>query len=570
MKRTNILRLGKEQFGMNVYQGKSVFGGIAIGHLCVYKKGEQQVTRQKIEDVEAEVKRFQDAKEAAQAQLGELYDKAVKEVGEANAAIFEMHQMLLEDEDYQDSVENIIRTQQVNAEYATAVTSDHFSSMFAEMDDDYMKERAADIRDISERVIANLSGENKSKVVTDEPVIILADDLAPSETVQLEKDKVLSFVTVHGSVNSHTAILARTMGIPALVSTEMELTDDLDGKLAVVDGNHGMIYVEPDAETMEKMEALKKEEEEKKELLQTFKNKESVTLDGKKVLTYANIGNVKDLALVLQNGAEGIGLFRSEFLYLESETYPTEEEQFEVYKKVAETMAGKRVIIRTLDIGADKQADYFELAKEENPAMGVRAIRICLTRPEIFKTQLRALFRASAFGNIAIMYPMITSLSEIAQIKAIVEEVKAELDADNVPYGTPEQGIMIETPAAATISDLMAEEVDFFSIGTNDLTQYTLAIDRQNQSLDPFFDAHHIAVLRMINQTIQNAHKAGIWCGICGELGADSDLTELFLAMGIDELSVSPGRLLTIRRLICETDSSVNREEILKKWLHQK
>ena len=552
---------------MNVYQGKSVFGGIAIGHLCVYQKGEQQVTRQKIEDVEAEVKRFQVAREAAQAQLGELYDKAVKEVGEANAAIFEMHQMLLEDEDYQDSVENIIRTQQVNAEYATAVTSDHFSSMFAEMDDDYMKERAADIRDISERVIANLNGENKSKVVTDEPVIILADDLAPSETVQLEKDKVLSFVTVHGSVNSHTAILARTMGIPALVSTEMDLTQDLDGILAVVDGNHGTIYVDPDAETMEKMETLKKEEEEKKELLQTFKNKESITLDGKRVLTYANIGNVKDLALVLQNGAEGIGLFRSEFLYLESETYPTEEEQFEVYKKVAETMAGKRVIIRTLDIGADKQADYFELAKEENPAMGVRAIRICLTRPEIFKTQLRALFRASAYGNIAIMYPMITSLSEIAQIKEIVEEVKAELDADGVPYGTPEQGIMIETPAAATISDLLAKEVDFFSIGTNDLTQYTLAIDRQNQSLDAFFDAHHIAVLRMIYQTVQNAHKAGIWCGICGELGADSDLTELFLAMGIDELSVSPGRLLTIRRLICETDSSANKEEILKKWL---
>ena len=552
---------------MNVYQGKSVFGGIAIGHLCVYQKGEQQVTRQKIEDVEAEVKRFQVAREAAQAQLGELYDKAVKEVGEANAAIFEMHQMLLEDEDYQDSVENIIRTQQVNAEYATAVTSDHFSSMFAEMDDDYIKERAADIRDISERVIANLNGENKRKVVTDEPVIILADDLAPSETVQLEKDKVLSFVTVHGSVNSHTAILARTMGIPALVSTEMELTQDLDGKLAVVDGNHGTIYVDPDAETMEKMKTLKKEEEEKKELLQTFKNKESITLDGKRVLTYANIGNVKDLALVLQNGAEGIGLFRSEFLYLESETYQTEEEQFEVYKKVAETMAGKRVIIRTLDIGADKQADYFELAKEENPAMGVRAIRICLTRPEIFKTQLRALFRASAYGNIAIMYPMITSLSEIAQIKAIVEEVKTELDADGVPYGTPEQGIMIETPAAATISDLLAKEVDFFSIGTNDLTQYTLAIDRQNQSLDAFFDAHHIAVLRMIYQTVQNAHKAGIWCGICGELGADSDLTELFLAMGIDELSVSPGRLLTIRRLICETDSSANKEEILKKWL---
>lgn len=540
---------------MNVYQGKSVFGGIAIGHLCVYQKGEQQVTRQKIEDVEAEVKRFQVAREAAQAQLGELYDKAVKEVGEANAAIFEMHQMLLEDEDYQDSVENIIRTQQVNAEYATAVTSDHFSSMFAEMDDDYMKERAADIRDISERVIANLNGENKSKVVTDEPVIILADDLAPSETVQLEKDKVLSFVTVHGSVNSHTAILARTMGIPALVSTEMELTQDLDGKLAVVDGNHGTIYVDPDAETMEKMKTLKKEEEEKKELLQTFKNKESITLDGKRVLTYANIGNVKDLALVLQNGAEGIGLFRSEFLYLESETYPTEEEQFEVYKKVAETMAGKRVIIRTLDIGADKQADYFELAKEENPAMGVRAIRICLTRPEIFKTQLRALFRASAYGNIAIMYPMITSLSEIAQIKEIVEEVKAELDADGVPYGTPEQGIMIETPAAATISDLLAKEVDFFSIGTNDLTQYTLAIDRQNPKLDKFYDAHHPAVLSMIRMTVENAHKAGIWAGICGELGADTSLTKEFLAMGVDELSVSPGSILPIRKIILETDT---------------
>lgn len=538
---------------MNVYQGKSVFGGIAIGHLCVYQKGEQQVTRQKIEDVEAEVKRFQDAREAAQAQLGELYDKAVKEVGEANAAIFEMHQMLLEDEDYQDSVENIIRTQQVNAEYATAVTSDHFSSMFAEMDDDYMKERAADIRDISERVIANLNGENKSKVVTDEPVIILADDLAPSETVQLEKDKVLSFVTVHGSVNSHTAILARTMGIPALVSTEMELTQDLDGKLAVVDGNHGTIYVDPDAETMEKMKTLKKEEEEKKELLQTFKNKESITLDGKRVLTYANIGNVKDLALVLQNGAEGIGLFRSEFLYLESETYPTEEEQFEVYKKVAETMAGKRVIIRTLDIGADKQADYFELAKEENPAMGVRAIRICLTRPEIFKTQLRALFRASAYGNIAIMYPMITSLTEIAQIKEIVEEVKAELDADGVPYGTPEQGIMIETPAAVMVSRELAKQVDFFSIGTNDLTQYTLAVDRQNTELDAFFDPHHPAVLAMIHMVVENAHAEGIWAGICGELGADTSLTREFLSMGVDELSVSPGQILPIRKIIVES-----------------
>ena len=541
---------------MNVYQGKSVFGGIAIGHLCVYQKGEQQVTRQKIEDVEAEVKRFQDAREAAQAQLGELYDKAVKEVGEANAAIFEMHQMLLEDEDYQDSVENIIRTQQVNAEYATAVTSDHFSSMFAEMDDDYMKERAADIRDISERVIANLNGENKSKVVTDEPVIILADDLAPSETVQLEKDKVLSFVTVHGSVNSHTAILARTMGIPALVSTEMELTQDLDGKLAVVDGNHGTIYVDPDAETMEKMETLKKEEEEKKELLQTFKNKESITLDGKRVLTYANIGNVKDLALVLQNGAEGIGLFRSEFLYLESETYPTEEEQFEVYKKVAETMAGKRVIIRTLDIGADKQADYFELAKEENPAMGVRAIRICLTRPEIFKTQLRALFRASAYGNIAIMYPMITSLWEVRKIKEIVEEVKAELDEQGIAYGEPKQGIMIETPAAVMVSGELAKEVDFFSIGTNDLTQYTLAVDRQNPKLDRFFDPHHPAILAMIRMVVENAHKAGIWAGICGELGADTSLTKEFLAMGVDELSVSAGSILPIRKIILETDLS--------------
>ena len=540
---------------MNVYQGKSVFGGIAIGHLCVYQKGEQQVTRQKIEDVEAEVKRFQVAREAAQAQLGELYDKAVKEVGEANAAIFEMHQMLLEDEDYQDSVENIIRTQQVNAEYATAVTSDHFSSMFAEMDDDYMKERAADIRDISERVIANLNGENKSKVVTDEPVIILADDLAPSETVQLEKDKVLSFVTVHGSVNSHTAILARTMGIPALVSTEMELTQDLDGKLAVVDGNHGTIYVDPDAETMEKMKTLKKEEEEKKELLQTFKNKESITLDGKRVLTYANIGNVKDLALVLQNGAEGIGLFRSEFLYLESETYPTEEEQFEVYKKVAETMAGKRVIIRTLDIGADKQADYFELAKEENPAMGVRAIRICLTRPEIFKTQLRALFRASAYGNLAIMYPMITSLWEVKRIKEIVEEVKAELTAEQLEFGNPQQGIMIETPAAVMMSGELAKEVDFFSIGTNDLTQYTLAIDRQNPKLDKFYDAHHPAVLSMIRMTVENAHKAGIWAGICGELGADTSLTKEFLAMGVDELSVSPGSILPIRKIILETDT---------------
>lgn len=551
---------------MNVYQGKSVFGGIAIGQIHVYKKSEQQVQRSKIEDADTEVARFMEAKDLAQEQLGELYDKAVKEVGEANAAIFEVHQMLLEDEDYLESVENIIRTQQVNAEYATAVTSDHFSSIFAAMDDDYMRERAADIIDVSERVIANLHGEHKGKVVTDEPVIILADDLAPSETVQLDKDKVLSFVTVHGSVNSHTAILARTMGIPALVSTDMELSDDLDGKWAVVDGNAGILYVDPNPETLAMLEGQKKAEEEKKELLLTFKNKQGITLDGKKVLTYANIGNVKDMALVLQNGAEGIGLFRSEFIYLESETYPTEEEQFEIYKKVAETMAGKRVIIRTLDIGADKQADYFELDKEENPAMGCRAIRICLTRPEIFKAQLRALFRASAFGNLAIMYPMITSLSEIRQIKAIVKEVKEELAADNIPYGEPEQGIMIETPAAVMISDLLAKEVDFFSIGTNDLTQYTLAIDRQNQTLDTFFDAHHPAVLRMIYRTVLNAHKAGIWCGICGELGADMELTQLFLAMGIDELSVSPGSLLPLRRLICESDSTKDKEALLEKW----
>ena len=552
---------------MITIEGKSVFGGVSIGKLMFYKRNEKVIRRTHVDDVDAEWKRFEEAKNTAIDQLKVLYDKAIEDVGEANAMIFEIHQMMLDDLDYLESIEGIIRTQSVNAEYAVSTTADNFAQMFASMDDAYMQGRAADVKDVSERVLDILCGVSNGTREMTEPCIVAADDLAPSETVQLDKEKVLGFATMYGSSNSHTAILARTMGIPALVSTEMELTQDLDGKLAVVDGNHGTIYVDPDAETMEKMKTLKKEEEEKKELLQTFKNKESITLDGKKVLTYANIGNLKDLALVLQNGAEGIGLFRSEFLYLESETYPTEEEQFEVYKKVAETMAGKRVIIRTLDIGADKQADYFELAKEENPAMGVRAIRICLTRPEIFKTQLRALFRASAYGNIAIMYPMITSLSEIAQIKEIVEEVKAELDADGVPYGTPEQGIMIETPAAATISDLLAKEVDFFSIGTNDLTQYTLAIDRQNQSLDAFFDAHHIAVLRMIYQTVQNAHKAGIWCGICGELGADSDLTELFLAMGIDELSVSPGRLLTIRRLICETDSSANKEEILKKWL---
>lgn len=553
---------------MQVYSGKSVFGGIAIGKISVYKKNEQQVKRVRTEDTKGELARYEAAKAAAIEQLQELYQKALKEVGEANAAIFEIHQMMLEDGDYNESVENIIETQKVNAEYAVAVTGDNFAQMFRAMDDDYMRERAADVKDISERVLSILNGGQKGKVVTDEPVIIVADDLAPSETVQLEKDMVLSFVTVHGSVNSHTAILARTMAIPALIGTEeLPLDDTVDGKLAVVDGLNGKIYVEPDAQTLEEMQKRQQAEQEKKELLQLLKGKENVTLDGKKIMLYANIGNIKDLATVIQNDAGGIGLFRSEFIYLEKDRYPTEEEQFSIYKTAVETMAGKRVIIRTLDIGADKQCEYFEMDKEENPALGYRAIRICLTRPEIFKTQLRALFRASAYGNLAIMYPMITSLWEVKRIKEIVEEVKAELTAEQLEFGNPQQGIMIETPAAVMMSEELAKEVDFFSIGTNDLTQYTLAIDRQNQSLDAFFDAHHIAVLRMIYQTVQNAHKAGIWCGICGELGADSDLTELFLAMGIDELSVSPGRLLTIRRLICETDSSANKEEILKKWL---
>ena len=492
---------------MELYRGKSVFGGIAIGRLHIYSRKNLQVKRERVEDAEAEVARFHAAKEKAIEQLAELYEKSLTAVGEANAAIFEIHQMMLQDDDYIESTENIIRTQQVNAEYAVAATSDNFANMFAAMDDDYMKGRAADVRDISERVLLILSGQEADCVVTDEPVIIVADDLAPSETVQMDKSKVLSFVTVHGSTNSHTAILARTMGIPALIGTPVPLDASLDGRLAVVDGDTGQFYVEPDEQTLAKMQQKYDEMQTKKELLQTLKGKESVTLDGRKIMLYANIGNYKDLSLVLENDAEGIGLFRSEFLYLESSTYPTEEEQLKIYRAVAETMAGKRVIIRTLDIGADKQADYFELPKEENPAMGCRAIRICLTRPEIFKTQLRALFRASAFGKIAIMYPMITSLAEIARIKQIVEEVKAELTEAGVPFGTPEQGIMIETPAAVMISDKLAKEVDFFSIGTNDLTQYTLAIDRQNDQLDEFYDSHHQAILRMIEMTVQNAHK---------------------------------------------------------------
>ena len=538
---------------MQTYRGKSVFGGVAVGKICVYQKGEQTVKRTKIENTEQEKARFNAAVQESIRQLGELYEKAVKEVGEANAAIFEIHQIMLEDEDYLDAVQNIIDTQKVNAEYAVAVTGDNFAQMFAAMEDEYMRGRAADVKDISERIVRVLSGGAGQGIHTDEPVIILADDLAPSETVQLEKDKVLSFVTVHGSVNSHTAILARTMSIPALIGTDVALDETVDGKFAVVDGTNGVLYVEPDEETLETMRRRQQEEQEKKELLQTLKGRETVTMDGKKIRLYANIGNSKDLASVIQNDAAGIGLFRSEFLYLEKETFPTEEEQFQVYKQVAETMAGKPVIIRTLDIGADKQCDYFELKKEENPAMGCRAIRICLTRPEIFKTQLRALYRASAYGQIAIMFPMIISVKEVKQIKVIIEEVKAELREAQIPFREDvELGIMIETPAAVMISDLLAKEVDFFSIGTNDLTQYTLAIDRQNSKLDNIYDAHHPAVLRMIQQTIENGHKAGCWVGICGELGADMTLTETFLKMGIDELSVSPTFVLPIRKLIRE------------------
>ena len=539
---------------MQIYSGKSVFSGIAIGKICVYQKSEQQVKRVRTEDSEKEWARYNEAKEKALDQLRGLYEKALKEVGEANAAIFEVHQMMLEDDDYNESIENIIRTQKVNAEYAVASTSDNFSTMFSSMDDDYMKERAADVKDISERILSLLAGGEKGKVVTDEPVIIVADDLAPSETVQLEKDKVLSFVTVHGSVNSHTAILARTMAIPALIGTKMPLDESVDGKFAVVDGVNGKIYVEPDEETFAELKERQKKELEKKELLLQLKGKENITLDGKKIMLYANIGNIKDLATVVQNDAGGIGLFRSEFIYLEKEDYPTEEEQFKIYKTAVETMAGKRVIIRTIDIGADKQCDYFKMEKEENSALGYRAIRICLTQTEIFKTQLRALFRASAYGNLAIMYPMITSLWEVKRIKEIVEEVKAELTAEEIEFGNPQQGIMIETPAAVMVSGELAKEVDFFSIGTNDLTQYTLAIDRQNPKLDLFYNAHHPAVLSMIKMTVENAHKAGIWAGICGELGADTSLTKDFLAMGVDELSVSPGSILPIRKIILETN----------------
>ena len=538
---------------MNKYTGKSVFGGIAIAKIMVYEKGEHQVKRVKVTDAEAEKNRYYEAVERAFKQLGELHDKALREVGEANAAIFEIHQMMLEDDDYKESVEHIIESQMVNAEYAIAQTGDNFSQMFAAMDDEYMRGRAADVKDITERLLGILSGNTESGVDADEPVIMVAEDLAPSETVQMDKSKILSFVTQKGSVNSHTAILARTMGIPALIGSDIVIDESLNGKLGVVDGTNGVVYVEPDEATLSAMQEEQRKDNEKKALLQELKGKEDVTLDGKKIKLYSNIGNIKDLANVIANDAAGIGLFRSEFIYLESDTFPTEEEQFNIYRTVAESMAGKPVIIRTLDIGADKQCDYFGLDKEDNPALGLRAIRICLTRPEIFKTQLRALYRASAYGNISIMYPMIISEQEVDKIKVIENEVKAELTEQGIEFGNPKSGIMIETPAAVIMSRQLAKKVDFFSIGTNDLTQYTLAIDRQNTKLDDFYDAHHPAVLAMIRMVVENAHAEGIWAGICGELGADTTLTEEFLKMGVDELLVSAGKVLAVRKVIRET-----------------
>ena len=541
---------------MKEYKGKSVFGGIAIGRIKVYNKSEQQVKRVHIDDTEHEKKRYYVAVDKAAMQLQELYDKAVKEVGEANAAIFEMHQIMLMDDDYKESVENIIDSQHVNAEYAVAQTGDNYAAMFAAMEDEYMRGRSADVKDISERLINILSGFNASSMVSDEPVIIVADDLAPSETVQLDKDKILSFVSVKGSVNSHTAILARTMGIPALIGTPVIPDNDIDGKMGIVDGNSGCLYVDPDNEKLEYYRKKQDEQLKQKELLQLLKGREDITIDGRKIKLYANIGNVKDVMTVKANDAAGIGLFRSEFIYLERDTFPTEEEQFNIYRTVAENMAGKPVIIRTLDIGADKQCDYFNMDKEDNPALGMRAIRICLTRTEIFKTQLRALYRASAYGNINIMYPMIANMWEIDRIKEIEKEVRDELKQQGINTGDVQTGIMIETPAAVMQSDELAEKVDFFSIGTNDLTQYTLAVDRQNPKLDSFFDPHHPAVLKMIKMVVDNAHKAGIWAGICGELGADTSLTREFLKMGVDELSVSPGRILPIRKIILDTDVS--------------
>lgn len=536
---------------MEEYTGKSILKGIAIGRILFYTKGEQEVKRVRISDVEAEIKRYQEATKEAMLQLDALYQKAVKEVGETNAEVFEVHKMMLEDADYVDSVENMIRMQEINAEFAVATTGDNFSKMFADMEDEYFRARAADVKDISERLVNVLCGGRSALGLGEEPVIVVADDLAPSETVQMDKEKLLGFVTRYGSSNSHTAILARTMNIPALIG--VSIMPQWNGRMAAIDGYTGTVYIDPDEATLERLRQQKEEDAKRRTLQQQLKGKEDVTADGKHIHLYANIGTVKDVASVLENDASGIGLFRSEFLYLEAEDYPSEEAQFQAYKTVAENMAGKKVIVRTLDIGADKQVGYFNLEHEENPAMGYRAIRICLDRTDIFKTQLRALLRASAYGQISIMYPMIISVAEVRKIKHIVEEIKAELREQGIAYGNVEQGIMIETPAAVMISDLLAEEVDFFSIGTNDLTQYTLAIDRQNMKLDSIYDAHHEAVLRMIQMTIENGHKHGCWVGICGELGADTSLTETLLKMGIDELSVSPSAVLPIREIIRKT-----------------
>ena len=537
---------------MQCFQGKSVYKGIVMGPVAVLKKNDYQVKRARIEDPEAEVKRVEEAVEVSKKQLGRLYDKAVREVGEASAAIFEVHQMMLEDEDYLESMQNMIRTELVNAEYAAAATGDNFAEMFAAMDDEYMKARSADVKDISERLVRNLSGEGDNDLSSIEPSIIVADDLSPSETVQMDKEKILAFVTVHGSTNSHTAILARMMNIPALIGVPMDLNSLKTGMTAVVDGFSGQVIFEPEEGVQKETEKRMQEEAEKQKLLEELKGKENVTPDGRKINIYANIGSVGDLGYVMENDAGGIGLFRSEFLYLGRNDFPTEEEQFQAYKQAVQTMAGKKVIIRTLDIGADKQVDYFNLGKEENPALGYRAIRICLKQPEIFKAQLRALFRAAVYGNLSVMYPMITSTEEVEKIYAIVAEVEEELKAQEVQYKIPEQGIMIETPAAVMISDRLAEMVDFFSIGTNDLTQYTLAIDRQNEQLDDFYNPHHEAVLRMIRMVVENAHKCGKWAGICGELGADLTLTEQFVRMGVDELSVAPSMILKLRKIVRE------------------
>ncbi len=537
---------------MQYFQGKSVYKGIVMGPVAVLKKNDYQVKRARIEDPEAEVKRVKEAVEVSKKQLGRLYDKAVREVGEASAAIFEVHQMMLEDEDYLESMENMIRTELVNAEYAVAATGDNFAEMFAAMDDEYMKARSADVKDISERLVRNLSGEGDNDLSSMEPSIIVADDLSPSETVQMDKEKILAFVTVHGSTNSHTAILARMMNIPALIGVPMDLNGLKTGMTAVVDGFSGQVIFEPEEDVQKETEKRMQEEAEKQKLLEELKGKENVTPDGRKINIYANIGSVGDLGYVMENDAGGIGLFRSEFLYLGRNDFPTEEEQFQAYKQAVQTMAGKKVIIRTLDIGADKQVDYFNLGKEENPALGYRAIRICLKQPEIFKAQLRALFRAAVYGNLSVMYPMITSTEEVEKIYAIVAEVEEELKKQEVQYKIPEQGIMIETPAAVMISDRLAEMVDFFSIGTNDLTQYTLAIDRQNEQLDDFYNPHHEAVLRMIRMVVENAHKCGKWAGICGELGADLTLTEQFVRMGVDELSVAPSMILKLRKIVRE------------------